>query len=234
MSALYLYGVTRPRRLPPRLSEKGIALIRSGDRAAIVSPVDANSPVEATRTNLLAHADVVEELHERAVVLPTRFGIVLPDQAAVVELLAAPELVTLLQLHRDTAELTLKGAYEETVIGELPGLGRLRAAYRRSPSFENGFALGEAVAGELARRRSHDLARVLSSVEPLALEVRVGEPSGEYGALNLALLVKRSGVEAVSAALDELAAELSPPLRFMLVGPLPPYSFVSLESQVAA
>jgi hypothetical protein len=226
MTALYLYGVTRPRRLPRRLSEQRIRLIRAGDRAGIVSPVGADSPVEASRRNLLAHADVVEELHERGVVLPAQFGTVLPDRKAVIELLAAEELGRLLEQHRDTAELTLRGTYDDSVVGELPGLERLREAFRRAPSLESGLALGEAVMEALAERRARDAARVLDVVEPLARDVHVGDPIGEYGALNLSLLVERGRVEDVSASLDGLAAELSPPLRFKLVGPLPPYSFV--------
>ena len=234
MTALYLYGVTRPRRLPRRFAERGIGLVRAGDRAAIVSPVDASS-VQATRRNLLAHADVVEELHAGAVVLPARFGIVLPDRNAAKELLGSDELARLLELHRDTAELTLKGSYDESVFGELAvGLSALREEYRRAPTLENGLALGEAVAATLADRRERDAARVLGELEPLALDVRASEPESEHGALSLALLVRRGAVETVSARLDLIAAELSPPLRFKLVGPLPPYSFVDLELPVAA
>jgi len=234
VSTLYLYGVTRPRALPARLAQRGISLVGSGDRAAIVSPVEA-SPVEATRRNLLAHADVVEELHEQVVVLPARFGIVLPDRAAVVEFLGAPELERLLGLHRDTAELTLKASYEDSVFAELaPGLAALREAYRRAPTLEHGLALGEAVAAGLADRRARDSSRVLELLAALVLDVRVGEPEGERGALNLALLVQRAAVDAISAQLDRLADELSPPLRFKLVGPLPLYSFVDLELPVAA
>ena len=61
----------------------------------------------------------------------------------------------------------------------------------------------------------------------------VSEPLGEFGALDLALLVRRDGVTSLDAALEELIAELSPPLHLRLVGPLPPYSFVSLELPAA-
>src|SRR5438477_352477 len=82
----------------------------------------------------------VEELHEEGVVLPARFGTVLPDEDAVRELLAAPHVEDLLELHRETAELTLKASYEESVLREIEGLEALQAAYRRASSLENGLA----------------------------------------------------------------------------------------------
>src|SRR5438874_1818515 len=101
--------------------------------------------------------ELVEELGEGGVVLPARFGIVVPNRAAVVELLRADELGRLLELHRDTAELTLKGSYEEVVFAEFAGgLARLRNAYRAAPTLENGLALGEAAAAALGTRRSRD------------------------------------------------------------------------------
>ena len=229
MSALYLYGVTRPREVPARLAENGVHLVVSEGRAAIVSELDA-APVEATRRNLLAHADVVEELHERAVVLPARFGLVLEDPEAALELLALPELESQLERHREQSELTLKGTYEESVLAEVSAaLEPLRDMYRQAPTMENGVALGEAVTEALFERRTRDREELLARLGPFLQGVVVGDPAGELDALELALLVRRDAVEQVSQALEGASAVLSPPLHLRLVGPLPPYSFVSLE-----
>jgi gas vesicle protein GvpL/GvpF len=237
VTELYLYGITRPRRLPKRLSDKGIRLVRLGGLAAIVSPVDA-SPVEASRRNLLAHADVVEELHAGGTVLPARFGIVLSGREELCnDVLGAgrDELERMLEAHRDTAELSVKASYDESVLAEVAGgLDRLRDSYARSPTLENGMALGEAVAEALAHRRDRDADLILGTLRPLALDVRLAEPVGAHGLVNLAFLVERETVETFSARLDELGARLSPPARFKLIGPLPPYSFVDLETRVAA
>jgi hypothetical protein len=233
VSGLYLYGVTRPRELPARLAERGIFLLEADGRAAIVSELEA-APVQASRRNLLAHADVVEELHEQAIVLPTRFGTLLDDRDAADELLALPDVERLLEEHRDHSELTLKGTYDESVLAEVARpLEPLREAYRQSPTMESGLALGEAVSQALGDRRARDLQRVLAHLEGRFEDVVVSEPIGEYGALDGAFLVRRAGVESFEAALDEATKELSPPLRLRLVGPLPPYSFVSLELPAA-
>ena len=95
MTQLYLYGMTRAGPLPGGLAGRGIELVAADGRAAIVSPVES-SPVTATRRNLLAHAEVVESLHERAIVLPARFGTVVADHDAALELLALPGVAALL------------------------------------------------------------------------------------------------------------------------------------------
>jgi hypothetical protein len=228
VSSFYLYGITRPRGVPGRLADAGIRLLEHDGRAAVVSEVEPR-PVEATRRNLLAHADVVEELHEEGVVLPARFGIVLENRDAVVQLLGVPEIEQLLEQHATTSELRLKGRYDDTVMASLaPAVTPLRDAYAAAPSVENGIALGEAVAAALADRRADDARRVVDAISPCVLETRANETAGELDAFSLALLVERGGADAVAAAVETVAADLSPPLHFDLVGPLPPYDFVDL------
>lgn len=234
MTRLYLYGITRPREVPGRLAGEGIFLVEADGRAAIVSEV-GDGPVEATRRNLLSHADVVEQLHEDGVVLPARFGHILESREEALELLALPDVESLLERHRQTCELALKGKYEESVLAEVgAALEPLRAAYRAQPSVEAGIALGEAVGQALAGRRAHDATLVLDALGPLVLDVVQGEPAGELAAFDLALLVERKRVDAVAGELEKLSSRLSPPLHFKLVGPLPPYSFVRLALPVVA
>lgn len=234
MSRLYLYGITRPREVPQRLVDQGISLVAADGRAAVVSELQ-DGPVEATRRNLLAHADVVEQLHEDAVVLPARFGYILESRDEALELLALPDIEQLLERHKTTCELTLKGTYEESVLAEVGAeLQPLRDAYRANPSMDAGIALGEAVGEGLAARRSRDESIVLDAVRGLVLDVVVAEPAGELTAFDIALLVERDGVKPIEACVEELASKLSPPLRFKLVGPLPPYSFVRLAMPAVA
>jgi hypothetical protein len=234
VSRLYLYGITRPRELPKRLADQGITLVAAENHAAVVSDLH-DGPVEATRRNLLAHADVVEQLHEEAVVLPARFGYVLESRDEALELIAMPEIEELLERHKQTCELTLRGKYEESVLAEVGGgLQSLRDAYRAQPSVELGIALGEAVGEQLAGRRAHDASLVLDELRPLVLDVVTGDPAGEFAAFDLALLAERDAVKEIETRVESLAARLSPPLHFRLVGPLPPYSFVRLATPAVA
>jgi len=146
-----------------------------------------------------------------------------------------PEIEQLLDRHERTCELTLKGTYEESVLADVgAALAPLREQYRAEPSVDAGIALGEAVGEALVQRCARDQAQVLDELRPLVLEVLTSEATGEFAALNLALLVDREGVEAVETQLGRLSARMSPPLHFKLVGPLPPYSFVRLAMPAVA
>ena len=234
MSKLYLYGITRPREIGKRLTGDGVFLVTAGDRATIVSELE-DGPVEATRRNLLAHADVVEQLHEDGVVLPARFGHVLDSREEALELLDVPEVERLLERHERTCELTLKGTYEESVLAEIAApLQPLRDVYRAVPSTDAGIALGEAVGQQLNERRARDESAVLDELRPLILDFVSSEPAGELAAFDLAVLIDRDQVGAIEKRLEGLAERLSPPLHFKLVGPLPPYSFVRLAMPAVA
>jgi hypothetical protein len=234
VSKLYLYGITRPREIGKRLTGDGVFLVTADDRATIVSELE-DGPVEATRRNLLAHADVVEQLHEKGVVLPARFGHVLDSREEALELLDVPEVEQLLERHERTCELTLKGTYEESVLAEIAAqLQPLRHVYRAVPSIDAGIALGEAVGQQLNERRARDESAVLDELRPLILDFVSSEPAGELAAFDLAVLIDRDQVGAIEKRLEGLAERLSPPLHFKLVGPLPPYSFVRLAMPAVA
>jgi hypothetical protein len=234
VSKLYLYGITRPREMPKRFADDGISLVTADNRAAIVSELE-DGPVEATRRNLLAHADIVEQLHEDAVVLPARFGHVLESRDEALELLALPEIEHLLERHERTGELTVKGKYEESVLAEIGAqLRPLRDAYRAEPSVDVGIALGGAVGEQLAERRGHDEAQVVEALRPLVLDLVRSEPAGELAAFDLAFLIERDRVGAIESRLEKVSEQLSPPLHFKVVGPLPPYSFVRFTMPAVA
>src|SRR5204863_3122954 len=98
--AVYVYGVVvagGPLELPVGVEGAEVGVEESGGLAALVSSVP-DRPMRATRRNLEAHAAVLQSaLSQRDPVLPMRFGILLPDLAAVAaELLepSRPELET--------------------------------------------------------------------------------------------------------------------------------------------
>jgi hypothetical protein len=240
--AVYVYGIVAAGDdldLPAGIDGAASFVQESGAVAAIVSQVP-DRPVQATRANLEAHAAVLARaLEQRDPVLPMRFGILLPDPAAVEgELLAAvrPELEALLARFAGTVELELKALYPdqeallEEVVRSSPRIVRLRG---RSGYHEQ-LELGELVASALEERRRSDEALLLKRLSPLALDVRTREELPERVAAKLSFLVERDRQSEFEQRAEELAAECHPHLQLRLDGPLPPHNFVDLELPAGA
>ena len=237
----YVYGVVAagPLRAPPRgVHEAPVRLVDDDRVAAVVSDVEA--PPHGTRRELLAHFSVVEDIAGDRTILPVRFGTLFRSDRDVRESLLRPRVDRLRRLLGEMAgyvELTLKAAYrEDVVLGEIVeerrGVRRLRArTAERSPdaSYFDRIELGEQVVAALAKKRTLDGAAILDRLAGLAERVEVGEPTGDYGVVRASFLVARDDVPRFDRSVADLDEDMGWRIRFRYAGPLPPYSFVSLD-----
>lgn len=189
----------------------------------------------------MAHAQVLEEaLQAAGVVLPMRFGVVMPSEDSVRRQLLdehRAELEAQLAELEGKVELNVKAIYDEEVVlrevlGENPDIAELRESLRGQPedaTYYERIRVGEMVAGAINGKRERDERQILDRLEPLAVATEVGEPIHERMAANASFLVARDRMEAFDRAVDDLAAEQRERMRFKYTGPLPPHSFVELS-----
>jgi hypothetical protein len=238
---IYVYGVWRaeasmPPTPPAGIEGRPVFAVECGRLAALAGEAPAG-PVPANRRNLMAHSAVLQAAVAQACVLPMRFGVVLPDRAAVEsELLRAHEDALLAQLEAfDTfVEVELKLLSDEdallrSIVAERPDIAELRDRIGERPpdaSYYERIRLGELIAHAIDERRDGLLQRVVARLEPLTAETDVSEPTHEQMLVNAAFLAERARLDEVDAAVRGLDAELGPDVRFRYVGPLPPYHFV--------
>jgi gas vesicle protein GvpL/GvpF len=241
----YLYAIARG-PLPASFSTQAVAnpgaeirAVRVDDLAAIVSDV-ATTPVEATRNDVLAHSDALQELLATApAVVPLRFGTVFPDDAAMrTELLEsrAEELHSLLRFVENRVELRVKAFYvEDRVLREIvdqhPRIAALQRRTRSLPedaTYYERIELGELVASALGAARARDAEAIFARLAPLAVDRLAEEEPHEWAVLAASFLVERRAVPDFDAAVGTLADELHERIELRYVGPLPAYSFVEV------
>ena len=241
-AAKYVYGVVRARD-GSRPKQKGIndepvRVVAMEGVGALTSNVP-DGPLEAGRDELLTHSRVLEQALEAGVVLPMRFGVVMPSEEAVRdELLAAhrEELQAQLEEMDGKVELNVKGIYEEQailreVLEENSEIAKLREFLHGKPddaTYYERIRLGELVAEALAVKRAEDEREIVDRLLPHALSVEVGQPVHERMAVNASFLVEVGRLDDFDGAVDQLGAEQGGRIRFKYTGPLPPHSFVEL------
>jgi hypothetical protein len=244
----YVYGVitagARWRPSEEGVDDQPVELVERGELAALVSDAP-RVPVGASRRNLMAHSRVLQSVIGERCVLPMRFGVVMPDRAAVAEeLLARNEgwLEAQLRVFETYVELNvqavcLEEALLRAVVKERPHLAELRESLRGRPgpaTYYERIRLGELVADGVAEKQEEVAGRVADALGQLAAATKRSEPLHEEMLANLAFLVDRGRIREFDSAVDALGKELGEDLRLRYTGPLPPHNFVDVEAGTEA
>ena len=93
-------------------------------------------------------------------------------------------------------------------------------------------AIGQMVQAALEQRRDGLRGCLIPSLREVALDLVVNPLMGDSMVANVALLLDRAGREALDRRLEALDEEFEGRLTFRRVGPLPPYSFATVEVEV--
>lgn len=236
---LLLYGVVRA---PGRsggadlddLATGAVAVVVHEAVAAVVAST-VPGPGRARRADLMAYHAVLDALAQRGPVAPVRFGTVLPDRAAVVDLLAqhggwlAATLDRLTGCHQFNLRATyVEGAVLAEIVAERPEVRALRERTRALPelaSYRDRIRLGELVGHELERRSAQDARQLLAAVTTGVTDYHVRSAPAGTQVLDLALLVDDARATDVLDRLEDVAQRNHERLRMRLVGPLPAHDF---------
>ena len=251
MTALYIYGII-PSGDRIIFDEAGVDddhdevyTIPSGGLSAVVSATTIThyrgmKRDEAARY-LVTHQRIVELVMQHFTVLPVKFGTVLPDEDHVHRLLvqgksafcAALERCAGLAQMEVVALWNLQDVFEQ--IGRddrIVALKRRIAGRTQQESMEERVQAGQLVKMLMEERRTEFHEMIASALKPIGVD-HVINPVLEDGMVtNVGLLLDNHGQRLLDARLSELDRSFNGTLTFRCIGPLPPYSFATVEVQV--
>lgn len=186
---------------------------------------------------LLRHQQVVEHCMERGGVLPVKFGTVLegPQEVRAVLCQEQGKLREALDSMGGRVEIEVAATWEiERVLQTLSGeeeMVRLRKviASRGHPTMEEKIMVGQVAKACMDRRRQGFLQRTVDVLGPLAAGVMANPLVSDQMVLNVAFLVQESRQTELYARIQELDSLFQNEIDFRVIGPLPPYSFSTVE-----
>lgn len=248
MSRIYIYAVVpTAERQPLEVAgvwppEPQVRTIRGDALSAVVGaapPIDfrALSRDDAVRC-LLAHQRVVESVMRTSAALPVKFGTTLPDQAAVVSMLVRGAMVLAPPLaeHSQHVQIELVVSWKiDDILREVAAedivvqLKDRIAAQVGGATSDQRLAVGKAVKESIDRRRESCRSRIVTTLRPVAADLVENALMDDRMVANLALLVAKDAGDALDRRIVELDEEFGKRLNFRCIGPLPPYSFATVE-----
>jgi DnaJ-domain-containing protein 1 len=187
---------------------------------------------------LAAHQRVTESaMAQVPALLPTKFGTVL--QPAEIQLLLTQfhaDLQAALQALVDKVELEVVVTWQpERLFAEMaqePTIAQLcAAAATMSPAEvqQLQIVVGQLVKAAIDQRRATYQAQILGGLRPLADDVECNPVFNDQVVTNLACLISSTRQAEFDRQVEALDRELAGQLNFKIVGPLPAYSFSTLE-----
>jgi hypothetical protein len=177
-------------------------------------------PQEELAQCLVAHQTVVEQVVKKHPVLPMKFGTVLSNADEVHQLLAQGQSQFSLTLFwiQDKVEIEVVSSWAGGVIEEEAELPVLPNEEPLPP---------ERLRLSRAQHRQSYLERMIGFLKPVSVDVQPHPDTG--GMIRVAFLVDRANLDAFYERIKQLNVLFYNQVEFQVIGPLPPYSFATVE-----
>jgi len=199
--------------------------------------ISSMSKEEVVRS-LLAHQVVVEHVMRNHTVLPVKFGTVLTTSDEVRSLLSQgrPQFVDALTWIRDKVEIEVAATWDRRQIlqeistePEIIQLSKAIAGKSGAQIFQEQVELGQMVKASMDRRRQSYRERMINFLTSVAVDVQPNALVSDEMVMNVAFLVEKSNQEEFDSCVKQLNDLFDNRINFRIIGPLPPYSFATVE-----
>jgi hypothetical protein len=248
MDGIYVYCIMNGVHADAGLPEATVAgsspveILQAARLSAVVSPVegfDVTAEQQVLLRRLAAHQEVIEHFLAQMTVLPVKFGTVLESRDEVLAMLVRSrrELTDWLTRNDGFIEVDVAVTWADMtkVFGDLaahPEILTMRSEVERlgpEARLDGVARLGKRVKELLDQKAADVSSAVLSAVLPKARDMATNELRDDSMLLNAAFLIAREAEDRFTRALEELNVQYADVLDFRLIGPLPPYSFATVQ-----
>ena len=225
---------------PIGIGDRGdeVTTIPYRELSAVVSSIPMSKYV-VSRETMTAHEKVLEEVMKDCTILPVRFYTVAPSADEIRSLLmrGRAEFKNLLRYLDNRVELGLKALWKDmnSVFQEIVDENdELKALQSKIANISSGKAEGKrktlaaGVKSHLQEKKEEETSNILDPLKKVSVDVCYNKTHGDDMICNAAFLVDRRWEKDFDIRVEELTRAHDDRIRFIYVGPVPPYSFVNI------
>jgi len=241
----YIYGVINSNtNFRLFISEDSIHTIPSQDISAVVGDSEildyTSIPKGDVARMLVRHQKVIEKImNSEAAIIPMRLGTFAQDENEVKDILSKGYNLVKEAMKKISGKIeidvvatwsdfnsVLKEVGED---GEIKGFKESLLANPKGITVETQMKIGVMVKKALDKKRQECALRIENSLKGFSEDIRAHELMDDKMIINFAFLIEKSRREDFDKKVEDLNVEFNEKLNFRCVGPLPPYSFYTLE-----
>jgi len=238
--AKYIYGIINSKKIA---AGEEIHAIPYQDISAVVSDSEIIDyrylSKEALARQLIKHQQVIEEIMRGTTIIPMRLGTFAVDEAEVKDILEKGYslIKEIFPKVKDKIEIdvcvtwcdfgtSIKEAGEEREVKEAK---EKLLANPKGITVEDQIKVGTLIKKALDKKREEYAQEIQGSLKDISQEFKRHELMDDKMIINIAFLIERSRQEDFDKRVEGLDVKFARKLNFRCVGPLPPYSFYTLE-----
>jgi len=229
------------------LLESGIYSIEYQNISAIVSDTK-NDKLEYLDREALAHLLVNHQQKLEKVmsggcskIIPMQLGTIVSSGNDVIKIIKNGNdiLNATFQVIENVEEIDVVAVWNNfsdliKSISDLPQIKLMREELDKKTSFDqaDSIAVGKLIKEKIDSKNNKVNADIVAALMPFCLESKKHEAMNDEMPLNYAFLVKKENSNSFMDMIDQLDVKYDEKLNFKIVGPLPCYSFYTIESKV--
>lgn len=217
------------------ISYQGICAVVSN-----VPIVDYSSMLKETLAmHLVRHQRVIEKVMEEFTIVPMKFGTIVENTDKINTILknGYSKFNDILTRIHNKIELDIVATWSDLnsllkEIGEEEEIKKIKDQISKKPADETlneKIKIGYMVKASLDKKREEKEKEILDYLSKEALEFQRHDVMDDRMIMNAAFLIEKVKQERFDAAINKLNEKLQERVNFRCVGPLPPYSFSTIE-----
>jgi len=233
----YLYGIINSENKKSfgniGVGNGEIYSVQFEDVGAVVSDVFENCKIgmEEVKT----HDEALRKIMQPQAVIPMSFGIVAKDEEEIRNILkrARMKLKKTLEKVGNKLQINVKISWDKDVLASILNenveIRKLTLKAKENADQSMRIELGRKVKSALDEKKKEYMTEITSVLKRLSCDSEENKIPDQDTLMNAAFLVEKNREHEFYDKLDEMEKKYSHKLKFLAVGPLPPYNFTKLS-----
>jgi hypothetical protein len=232
----YLYGIINSENKKSfgniGVGNGEIYSVQYEDVGAVVSDVFENCKIGMEEVKI--HDEALRKIMQPQAVIPMSFGIVAKDEEEIRNILkrARMKLKKTLEKVDNKLQINVKISWDKDILANIlkenTEIRKLTVKAKEDADQSLRIELGRKVKSALDEKKKEYMTEINSVLRSLSCDSEENKIPDQDTILNAAFLVEKNREHEFYGKLDELEKKYARKLKFLAVGPLPPYNFTRL------
>jgi hypothetical protein len=233
----YLYGIIETERRESfgnvGLGNSEVYTIQYEDIGAVVSdiPVDYKVEIEETMT----HEKTLRKVMETHTVIPMGFGVIAGNESEIINILKRGRMKFKNTLEKidNKLQINVKISWDNAILMDIlkenEEIQVLSAKAKETANQSLKIELGKKVKSALDERKNEYMKDIHSILGDLSIGSKQNKMTNQDTLMNASFLVDKEKEHKFYDKLQELEKKYEKKIKYLCIGPLPPYNFTEIE-----